>query len=254
MNNIQKFILSKNKYLDREYTTKEGYAIKVVEYRNYKEAIVIFINGYKTMSKMSHIKSGSIKNLYHPSVHEVGYLGEGKYKSKINREKAEEYTSWCNMLGRCYNKKEVLKYPTYKDVTVCEEWHNFQNFAGWFEENWKPWMDSSWQLDKDILVKGNKMYSPKTCCFVPQEINKLFVKGDKSRGNLPIGVYNKDGKLASQLRIKGIKNIYLGTFNTIEEAFQVYKIAKEEHIKEFANKWKPYITKYCYEAMYNYQV
>ena len=254
MNNIEKFTLAKDRYLGREYKTKEGYNVKVVEYKNYNEVVIMYNNGYKTKSKMSHIKSGNIKNPYHPSVHGVGYFGDGEYKSKINRKKVNMYTSWCNMLGRCYNEKEVLKFPTYKNTIVCKEWHNYQNFAKWYDENRKDYMDNSWDLDKDILIKGNKIYSPETCCFVPQEINTLFTKRNSERGELPIGVYDKDGRYASQIRIKGIDNIYLGTFTTPEEAFKAYKIAKEQYIKEVADKWRGLISEKVRQAMYNYQV
>ena len=110
-----------------------------------------------------------------------------------------------------------------------------------------------WHLDKDILIKGNKIYSPETCCFVPQEVNILFIKNSKRREGLPIGVYKQKNSFVAHLS-KGKEQIYLGSFSTIEECFQAYKIAKEEYIKEMADKWKPLIHLKVYEAMYNYKV
>lgn len=119
--------------------------------------------------------------------------------------------------------------------------------------NWKEYMDSSWHLDKDILIKGNKVYSPDTCCLVPQEINILFVKCNINRGDLPIGVIEINGRFSSSVS-KNNKIRHLGKFNTLEEAFESYKFAKEKHIKEVADKWRDKLDPRVYEAMYNYEV
>lgn len=110
-----------------------------------------------------------------------------------------------------------------------------------------------WELDKDILIKGNKIYSAQNCELVPKKINLLFVKSNSSRGILPIGV-KKSGK---KFRAKVMKNSVeedLGTFDTPEEAFEAYKIAKQVHIKDMANKYKKEITNRCYQALINYKV
>ena len=146
-------------------------------------------------------------------------------------------------------KKGQEKQPSYIGCLVDEEWHNFQNFAEWFEDNYVE----GWHLDKDILIKGNKIYSPETCCFVPLEINSLFTKSDKIRGEYPIGVSKKDKKYQANVN-KNSGFIFLGAFNTPEEAFQVYKTAKEDYIKEVADKWRGQITEQVYQAMYSYQV
>ena len=112
-----------------------------------------------------------------------------------------------------------------------------------------------WHLDKDILIKGNKIYSPKTCCFVPREINNLLISRRNGRGDLPIGV-TKDKKLEKFIAQVSInkKQVRLGTFGTPEEAFQAYKTAKENYIKQKAEEWKGLIDPRVYQAMYEYQV
>ena len=142
-----------------------------------------------------------------------------------------------------------MRHPTYKDVTVCEEWHNFQNFAKWFEDNYVE----GFELDKDILVKGNKIYSPETCCFVPKEINSLFKNYNNNL--LPTGIsYDKiNKKYKVSIRING-KMKTKGRYVTVEEAFKVYKTAKETYIKEVADKWKEQISDKVYQAMYNYKL
>jgi hypothetical protein len=188
-----------------------------------------------------------MKDLYNKTVYGIGYIGEGNYKITINKQRTNISNTWKNMLQRCY--KGLKTHPSYIGVTVCDEWHNFQNFAEWFQQN----HIKGFVLDKDILIKGNKIYSTKTCCFVPEEINYLFLKCNKKRGVYPIGVSLVHKKFQVTLR-KNRKTFNLGRFNTIEEAFQVYKVAKEQYIKEVADKWKEFIDPRVYEAMYNYQV
>jgi len=153
------------------------------------------------------------------------------------------------MLERCYCKKYHTKKPTYIGCSVAEEWHSFQNFAQWFYEN----STESFELDKDILIKGNRVYSSKTCCFVPAEINVLFTKISR-RGNYPVGVsLHKEGKFQASMSVSN-KQIYLGLYTTPEEAFEIYKEAKEEYIKKFADKWEGQITEDVYNALYKYKV
>lgn len=159
---------------------------------------------------------------------------------------------WYNMLSRCYNRDRE-NISTYNNCFVCDDWLRLSNFASWFYEHYID----GWALDKDILIKGNKIYSPETCCFVPQEINSIITKHDKKRGDYPIGVYYKNNgwqkKYVAALRING-KRRAIGSFLTAEEAFRAYKEKKEEWIKEVANKWKDKIEYRVYEAMCNYKV
>ena len=160
------------------------------------------------------------------------------------------------MLERCYSKEKRYKNPTYEDCTVCKEWHNFQNFAKWYEENYYEIEGEKMCLDKDILVKGNKIYSPSTCILVPNRINVLFCKSDKVRGDLPIGV-GLSNRIKNPYRAychDGEKYMALGNYNTPKEAFQVYKLYKERLVKQVADEYKPYIPKELYEAMYRYEV
>lgn len=112
-----------------------------------------------------------------------------------------------------------------------------------------------WAIDKDILVKGNRIYSPSTCCLVPPNVNLLFTKCDKSRWNLPIGVTKYRNKFRASITING-EHIILPVKNTVEEAFIDYKNVKEDNIKQIAQKEydKENITKKCYDAMMRYEV
>ena len=247
-------IKNPNHKIGEKYKTKEGYIVEIIETKGWKNCTIKFNTGVILYGKnYGSVKKGEVKNPFHKSVCNIGYLGEYYIKSSSLLKNNINYIIWKHMIERCYDPKERVKYTSYNDVKVCDEWHCFSNFNTWCEIN-KEFYNRGWHLDKDILVKGNKIYSPKTCAFVPAEINTLFVKSDATRGNFPIGVTpNRINRFVSKI-VKNNINIHLGTFDTPEEAFQAYKVEKEEYIKEVADKWKGQITDQVYQAMYNYQV
>jgi hypothetical protein len=163
------------------------------------------------------------------------------------------------MIKRCYSTKCLERDYTYKNCSVCEEWHNFQNFAKWYDENYYQVPREQMNLDKDILHKGNKIYSPDNCVFVPKMINSLFTKSNRSRGKYPIGVdYNKG---MHQFRARcgrfinnQFQSVTLGFYNTSIEAFNIYKAYKEETIKLVAQYYKSLIPEKLYKALIQYQV
>lgn len=187
----------------------------------------------------------------------IGYIGNGIYKIRENGRSTRMYDTWKDMLRRCYSEKQEERYPTYKDCTVCDEWHNFQNFAQWYEENYYEIDEERMCLDKDILNKNNKIYSPKTCIFAPNRINTLFVKNNINRGKYPIGVSYHKATNKIRARCKdGYNNIIeIGFYETVEKAFyNGYKPFKEKTIKDIANKYKDKIPQKLYDAMCKYEV
>ena len=157
------------------FPTNNGGDCVVVEYINARNVTVMFLDEYKYTKKTQavHVREGRVLNPFYPSIYGVGFIGTGKHKASFNRKDTKIYKDWASMIGRGYCSKTKKKYPTYKDCTVCKEWHNFQNFAEWAVQ--QPFYGLGYQLDKDILVRGNKLYSPETCCYVPQQINKLVL-------------------------------------------------------------------------------
>lgn len=180
----------------------------------------------------------------------VGILGEGKYSA--GKDKAA-YKTWCGMLDRCYSEKRRELYKSYDGCIVCKEWLDFQNFAEFFYCNIN---ERGWQIDKDILCKNNKIYSPQTCLAVPSEINKLFVRRKKYRGGLPIGVhYESDrSRYKASLHDGSGKTKFLGRFHTAEDAFRAYKEAKEKIIRQKASEYREIISEKLFNALMNYQV
>ena len=266
--------MSRNK-IDRTgeaNVSNEGYVMKILEYNNRFDITVEFQDEHKCRVHTQYVnfQKGQCKNPFFPSVYGHGYLGIDKNgnvpKTKEFKDgklcATQEYHKWQSMLQRCFDDKFKEKHPTYKDVTCCERWLCFANFLEDFailkqEYNWN--VDEKLQLDKDILYKGNKIYSLENCVLVPQWINSLFTKRDANRGDCPIGVrYHKGAKkYEAQCSING-KQISLGLYSAVEEAFNAYKIAKENEIKRVAEDCvlKGYITKdgRLYNAMINYQV
>lgn len=228
-------------------TTKEGYLIKIVS-REGINITVKFENGHQVIVQPKEYKSGAIRNPYHKNIYGIGFIGHGKHKSSYNLKDNPAYVVWTAMFQRCYYKKHIS--AGYEKCTVGEKWHNFQDFADWYEENFID----GFQLDKDILVKDNNIYNPDNCCFVPREINMLFCN-KKSKNKLPIGVHfcNITKKYISQIRIDG-KGKYLGSYIKSEEAFISYKLAKEKEIKRLDEKWKDRIKENVYNAMINYEI
>lgn len=162
------------------------------------------------------------------------------------------YSHWIGMLARCKSENSLKRHPTYSGCSVCDEWCYLSKFKEWFLKHYKE----GWHLDKDILVKGNKVYSPDTCCFVPHELNNLVLTRARRRGKYPIGVcYIKWGnRYGAFISSHGKARKISGYFKTPEEAFYAYKEAKEAWIKEIADKWKEQIEPRVYEAMYNWKV
>lgn len=238
--------------IGEKHITNEGYNIEIIEYFNNKNITVEFLDG-TTLKNICYnaIEKGQIKNPFHKSVVGIGFLGVGNFKTKINNKSEKYYCLWASMLKRCYDKEYHTKKPTYKDCSVDERWHNFQNFAKWLDNNYVD----GFELDKDILFKGNKIYSPETCCFVPKEVNVLFTSRFSKRGEYVIGVSSSKSKnmFESSLSVEG-KTIHLGSFKTEIEAFKMYKGCKETYIKQLAEKYKHQISNTCYKALCNYKI
>ena len=244
-----------------EGINKFGSKMIIKEYRKYKDIDVYFpkYNWVFKHTQYTHFKNGNIKCPYEPRYYDKGYLGEGKYKVWENGKTTDEYNIWYNMLKRCYDPKCHKEYPTYKGCRVEDYLLNFQNMGEWIKENYYEIPGEKMCLDKDILCKGNKVYSRETCIFVPERINTLFVKRDNNRGKDPIGIYQlSSGNYQVQCNNEYGKYVYLGTYSTKEEACRVYKEYKEKVIKKVIDSYEekipePYYTR-LKEAMYNYKV
>lgn len=232
------------------FTNTKGCEFTVVEYKNSDNVRVVFNDkhAHECVAQSGNIRRGNVKNPYHPNVFGVGYVGHGKYNSNKGMPSSHIYVKWRNMMNRCYGDNK--KWAAYRGCSVHRDWHNFQSFAEWYENQNK---EKSWELDKDVLVKGNKIYSPETCRLVPSEINVMFTSNAINRGSLPIGVVFERGRFVASISIKG-ERVYLGSYATQEQAFEAYKKAKEENIKYTAESYKDRLDSDVYEALMRYSV
>lgn len=181
------------------------------------------------------------------------------HPTKGDGKMLREYTTWQNMLHRC-TKSYWDKCPHYSGVTCSDNFKDYTFFYEWCNKqigfNEKDENNKSWQLDKDILIRGNKFYSEDTCVFLPRTLNILLVNSVSKRGKYPLGVHfsSKYKKYVAQCcnSIGGIA--FLGNFDNPLSAFQAYKKYKESLIIEMANKYKVLLDNRVYEALVQYEV
>ena len=244
-----------NEMLGKEYLTNSSGKCFVIGYKNNRSVVVAFYEPfYITTCELGDLKKGKVKNHLKPSLYGVGYVGVGDYSSNNKRA----FGLWVSMLKRGYSEDFKSLCPTYKDVTVCDEWLNFQNFAAWcYSQNFFEAKDDkggSYHLDKDGVVRGSKIYSPETCSFVPREINNLWVDYVKNSGKSSTGVFQTQTGSGSRFTARIMiqcKSKVLGVFNTQEEARDVHIVAKSEYVKSVAEKWKHGVDSKVYEALLN---
>jgi hypothetical protein len=176
----------------------------------------------------------------------VGISKEGKHRRSLDYT---PYRVWYNMLGRCYDTKN----PAYDNWTVCDTWLEYQAFADWFIEQRGNTL--GWDLDKDLLSTrlGIKtyQYSPEVCILLPKEINlTITVKKNKASG-LPPGVHHNAKKTSFVARYRDIYSIntHIGTYTTVEEAYNAYKAKKQDLFSILANKYKNFLDIRAYDAL-----
>ena len=241
------------------FKSKSSGYFEIVKYNNAKDVEIQFLKTRFEMTvELGNIKSGNVKDPYSPSVYGVGITGT-KYLTKVNGVITKEYDLWKSMLVRCYSDAIKKRCPTYEGCEVSDKFKSYEYFYEWCHNQVGFSNDGNgnpFHLDKDLLVKGNKIYSESTCVFIPREINSLLTKCTASRGEHLIGVIWSKTANAFKAQVsknKG-KQEYLGYFKTDIEAFNAYKKAKESFVKEQAEKWKGKIDDRAYNALMNYTV
>lgn len=248
----------------QKFVTNSGWECEVLNYGGTHNVEVKWQDGSTSFESRSNLEAGGIKPLFQPSVEGIGYFGKGRFEPHYgNGEKAggKIYGYWTRMFSRCYNPFELnkSKNQSYRDIHVCEEWHNFQNFAEWaLKQVNTPAFD--FELDKDLLAKGKLIYSPDNCCFVPADINLFLMQQDIGKYYRGVNIIRPNAK-SPNAKVGFVARCctnngreYLGFYNTPEAAFQAYKKRKESYAKELAEKWKDKIDPRAYDALMNYKV
>lgn len=147
-------------------------------------------------------------------------FGVGVNDGKPRNEGCSYYRKWKSMLERCYSDKCQTKHPTYIGCTVCDEWLLLSEFTEWMKQ--QDWEGK--EMDKDILIPGNKVYSPDTCVFVCRRVNALLNDHGRARGEHPQGVYfdSLSGKFKAQCCEGAGKRKHIGLYDSSEDAHSAY--------------------------------
>lgn len=219
-------------HIGEVHTTTEGYQCRVTSGGSRLGYCTIRIENWEKEASYVSAKEGSVKYPFHPSVYSVGYIGVGTYSYTLD---TKAHITWNNMLRRCYSLRYQELHPTYKGVTVCKEWHNFQSFADWFTDNYRD----GWHLDKDLLSGDVKVYSPETCVFIPQALNKFLtnIKYTNTSGFIGVSWSSSRNGWCSEIMVDSVRK-RLGVFNTKEEASCAYTKAREDYAKQLRTRYK----------------
>lgn len=250
----------KHERVGESIVNKYGTEMKIIDYNNIRD-ITLFqksrmIDGTYKVYVRDKVRyhdfiRGGVSSPYDLTACGMGYRGTISYTS--NDLEKLFLNRWHKMLRRC-SGEYLLERPSYENVYVDDYFLNFSNFCNWCYDNYYTVSTGEkMQLDKDILFKGNRCYGPNTCVFVPQTINTLFINSKATRGSLPLGVERERNKYHVKLSINNITK-HFGYYNTVEEAFSVYKKVKEQHIRNMADLYRDEIPEKLYTAMYNYEI
>ena len=172
-------MLSQNEFIDRVKSIYgDFFDCSKVEYRGMKEKVTI------VSEKFGEERVSPINLLYHDYANRKR-KNERRKKEGARKLDLQSYYTWCGVLSRCDKQKMRERDFAYRDCEVCSEWKDYENFRVWYDKNYV----AGYQLDKDIIKKGNKVYCPEFCCFVPREINLLIKTRGTSATKYPPGVY-----------------------------------------------------------------
>ena len=239
------------------FVNSKGEECVIYKYRNSRDIDVLFKDtGVVVNTCIARVSDGKISDPTKPTVCNFGFNNRGEYNSHTYQNgkaiPSDCYVKWSSMIRRCYDETQRSRNKEYLDCSVCDEWRFFQNFAEFYFSC--KYIGCGWELDKDILTKGNRVYSKDTCCFVPKEVNNLLSLNKNARGSLPIGVSLKsNGRFTVNFNIDGVVKNF-GTFETVQQAFMKYKCEKEKHIKTVTDRYKEVLDERVYNALMTWEI
>lgn len=218
------------------------------EYKGMEIPIIVGcpIHGFVSVSPHSFLQGHGCKLCKFESQKNL-ICGHG-INDLLKESASKSYNVWQSLMERTSPTIKRRKgLESYSDSTVCPEWETYSVFKQWYESNYFE----GCEIDKDILFKGNKHYSPATCCLVPHEINMLLARCNKGNGHYPMGVSRYKDKFRAQFY-----HTHIGYYNTVEDAFYAYKQVKEKNIRDKAKEYydKGVINEQVYNALINYEI
>lgn len=172
---------------------------------------------------------------------------------------SKQWIVWSSMIRRCYdgNQASNPRFMMYSDCIVHESWKLSSTFGDWATVQ-KGFNEEGSKIDKDILFNGNKIYSPETCCFVPNEINMALTLRNNDRGDLPLGVthsrHTKKGEAFYVKVRRGDLPVVNKCFYDINEARMFYIKVKLNHISYLADKYEEVLDERVFLKLKNYEL
>ncbi len=240
------------------YPTRCGVDVEVLFREHRGDSLIVKfldVHGYECSVSASDLGRGLVRNPYTRTVMGIGYMGVGDYTYGVDGVPTRIHRVWSRTFTRSYSDAYQDRFPTYTQCTVDSAWHCFQDFARWTETA-VGWGNSDWELDKDLICRGNKVYGPDYCVMLPKKLNMLLIARGKSRGEHPIGVCkdaaNEGWFMGSCKDITGKRLVK--RFKTEDEAFIFYKNIKERIMKEHAEIYRDQIDPRAYEALVNWEI
>lgn len=236
------------------FISSSGTDCIVTNYKNSKKVTVRFLDSYEYegIFTIYALRKGSVFNPYDKNVYGIGFCGSGNHAISEEGNITLAYRCWHGIMRRAYSEKSLKKSPTYQGCTVCEEWHNFQVFAEWYTK--QEFYGFGYDLDKDLLSEGGKIYSPETCCLLPKSFNTMIIKKDKKKGAAQGVSFNKKAKKYQVTLGSGGSKKNLGYFIELADAYQTYKKAKEHSVRGLAEKYKNTLCSRSYKALSNWEL
>jgi hypothetical protein len=239
---------------DRQYAINKVFEIKKYgklkilgiydkEPKKSKRYVCEFLDtGFQTVSKLGHIKDGCVKDYLLPDICEIASVGYVK-----TPENNPCYKFWDGIIRRCTGRVSEECSIIYKGVTISERWRRFDHFLDDLKDliGFKECIENGvkWDVDKDLLIYGNKLYSKETCCIIPGTINAFFTNNQRRRntsGYIGVSRVGKTNKWASWIRSEG-KNKHLGNYATPSEAYEVYHKEKIKVLEVYLQKDFPWL-------------
>lgn len=228
---------------------------KVISKLAGKTKVKFFTTGFECDFYDVIVRKNQVKDYMIPTVHGVGYYGAPTVNDCDDTKKTVTKL-WLGMMTRCYDQNYSAAFPAYANCSVIEDWHNLQNFKAWVvDQISQGFYQEGWELDKDLLTQGSKLYSPETCVFLPGRLNQLQQVKKKSQYNYLPGVnFDKQkNKFKAEVNFNG-KRYYLPRSESELECFLSYKHLKEQLVQNDAENWKGKIQPRAYECLKNYSL
>lgn len=234
---------NREKLLGSIHPTKSGVDCQIINYVNNREVVVKFLDefGFEKPASLQAIRSGNVSNPYHRSVQGVGFMGVGVYASTVNWKMTPAYRRWSALVARCYSQELRKEKQYYSEVSMSDDWLNFQNFAKWYYN--QPGHDLGWELDKDLFCETSTYYSEDTCVLLPKELNLVIVGINKFSENC---FYHAKAGLYSFKNVIDDKTVY---FKDRNDCLIQYLDVKANRIQSLADKWLGKIPHRAYKRL-----